>query len=902
MPRLRSNSSTSSQPAQQQGDGSSITNSSGSKKTLREKLKKIGPKKHHDHSPTSSRHPQVAQPGEYGDNIQRRSVSLGIERAPPMAPDLGSLHAATMQRTAGLVPTSISLSSPASGGDTVTPDRGRPATPRSRPSSPSRPRTGDVKRPASGVSQPALADPVLSKPPTLQDMRSHVTPVRPIEPTQRSEEAYSESSPPIMPGGQTPGSAGSLQPAGGHFASASSMATSSTAGGFLSSVLNVAHSVLGTQPHEDHSTPSKTTGDASFGDSHVLDAEKSAQDQTLSPPARSSTLPPGNGRVARIAEEISPNNSLEPTKNREMRSGSLMSRRRRESNASAIYGPHETTGQPQKITGFAVASNKRNREFHATFRSVPEGDYLLDDYGCALQKEILVHGRMYVSESHICFNSNIFGWVTNLVIAFNDIVSIEKRSTAGIFPNAIQLATRSAKHVFASFISRETTYELIISIWRLTHPAIQTTPHGVEIAPVEDESDDNSTNGSGDEDDEHSDSSVQDSDHEFAVEEDTMSRHSSSPMLTTTSPQRPAASEKGDGGDAPAADFPGPREHAPTEALGLGDTSKFPRALIDQTVDAPLGQVCQLLFGPDAAFMRDFLEQNQKLLDVKVAGLPEPGKGKSRKISYVKPLSGPIGPKQTRCLIDDTVDLYDFDKAVQVTTNTTSPDVPSGDAFVIKTRVCLMWAPRNGTRVVCHCNIEWSKSSWIKAPIEKASTSGQIDYWTQLVDAVRSEVSSGVKRKRTKKSTRPRGKSAADEEGQAPSTNANAAGDINAGPLSRFLGLLSHINLTVLLVVLLLGMMFTMFRMQRSIHALSRHGRLGGEGVPLASSDRWAREEGDLWQWLSSRTGAQSNTGERAPVTDLAGMQLQEAIEQERIRLAVLMQAAEIASKQSKGR
>jgi hypothetical protein len=26
-----------------------------------------------------------------------------------------------------------------------------------------------------------------------------------------------------------------------------------------------------------------------------------------------------------------------------------------------------------------------------------------------------VQGRMYVSEHYICFNSNIFGWVTNVV-------------------------------------------------------------------------------------------------------------------------------------------------------------------------------------------------------------------------------------------------------------------------------------------------------------------------------------------------------------------------------------------------------------------------------------------------------------------------------------------------------
>src|ERR1700694_377468 len=36
------------------------------------------------------------------------------------------------------------------------------------------------------------------------------------------------------------------------------------------------------------------------------------------------------------------------------------------------------------------------------------------DYSCALSKEILVQGRMYVSEHYICFNSNIFGWVTNV--------------------------------------------------------------------------------------------------------------------------------------------------------------------------------------------------------------------------------------------------------------------------------------------------------------------------------------------------------------------------------------------------------------------------------------------------------------------------------------------------------
>ncbi|RJE16664.1 GRAM domain protein, partial [Aspergillus sclerotialis] len=60
-----------------------------------------------------------------------------------------------------------------------------------------------------------------------------------------------------------------------------------------------------------------------------------------------------------------------------------------------------------RLTGFAVASKKRNRDFHQLFRSVPEDDYLIEDYSCALQREIILAGRIYVSEGHICFSSNI---------------------------------------------------------------------------------------------------------------------------------------------------------------------------------------------------------------------------------------------------------------------------------------------------------------------------------------------------------------------------------------------------------------------------------------------------------------------------------------------------------------
>ncbi|KAI6136118.1 hypothetical protein F5141DRAFT_1185197 [Pisolithus sp. B1] len=122
------------------------------------------------------------------------------------------------------------------------------------------------------------------------------------------------------------------------------------------------------------------------------------------------------------------------------------------------------------VTGFAVASNKRNADFHELFPNIPEGDYLIEDYGCALQREILIQGRIYISENHICFHANIFGWITDLSIPIYEITGLEKKMTAFVIPNAIQITTRQAKYTFASFLSRDTTYDVIANIWRLARP------------------------------------------------------------------------------------------------------------------------------------------------------------------------------------------------------------------------------------------------------------------------------------------------------------------------------------------------------------------------------------------------------------------------------------------------
>lgn len=42
--------------------------------------------------------------------------------------------------------------------------------------------------------------------------------------------------------------------------------------------------------------------------------------------------------------------------------------------------------------------------------------------------------------------------------------------TAFVIPNAVQISTRQTKYTFASFLSRDTTFDVIFNIWRLARP------------------------------------------------------------------------------------------------------------------------------------------------------------------------------------------------------------------------------------------------------------------------------------------------------------------------------------------------------------------------------------------------------------------------------------------------
>jgi hypothetical protein len=113
--------------------------------------------------------------------------------------------------------------------------------------------------------------------------------------------------------------------------------------------------------------------------------------------------------------------------------------------------------------------------------------------------------------------------------------------------------------------------------------------------------------------------------------------------------------------------------------------------------------------------MSKWLTSDQKCFDLQMEDMkglsPE---SKTRTYSYIRPLTSSIGPKQTKCVVTESLDKYDLDKAINLNVSTQNPDVPSGNVFSVKTKYCLSWAENNGTRVQVNCTVEWTGKSWLK--------------------------------------------------------------------------------------------------------------------------------------------------------------------------------------------
>ncbi|XP_039509014.1 GRAM domain-containing protein 2B [Pimephales promelas] len=107
---------------------------------------------------------------------------------------------------------------------------------------------------------------------------------------------------------------------------------------------------------------------------------------------------------------------------------------------------------------------RTNSQYHKAFKDVSEDEHLRQSYTCALQKDMLYQGRLFVSDNWICFHSKVFGKDTKIAIPVASVTGIKKTKTAILLPNALDISSAHERHVFVSFLSRDTTYKVLVSV------------------------------------------------------------------------------------------------------------------------------------------------------------------------------------------------------------------------------------------------------------------------------------------------------------------------------------------------------------------------------------------------------------------------------------------------------
>ncbi|XP_029475313.1 GRAM domain-containing protein 2B isoform X2 [Rhinatrema bivittatum] len=126
----------------------------------------------------------------------------------------------------------------------------------------------------------------------------------------------------------------------------------------------------------------------------------------------------------------------------------------------------DTKNEPklERKKAWQTQFSKANIHYHKLFKEVPDDEPLKQSFTCALQKEMLYQGKLYVSENWIAFHSKVFGKDTKIAIPVLSVTLIKKTKTALLVPNALVITTDTERYMFVSLLSRDATYKLIKSV------------------------------------------------------------------------------------------------------------------------------------------------------------------------------------------------------------------------------------------------------------------------------------------------------------------------------------------------------------------------------------------------------------------------------------------------------
>ncbi|XP_066455431.1 protein Aster-C isoform X2 [Eleutherodactylus coqui] len=449
----------------------------------------------------------------------------------------------------------------------------------------------------------------------------------------------------------------------------------------------------------------------------------------------------------------------------------------------------------QSVQVSSSTYKQRSEEFRKLFKDLPESEKLIVDYACALQKDILLQGRLYLSENWICFHSNIFRWETSICISLREVTSMTKEKTARLIPNAIQISNENEKFFFTSFATRDRSFLNMFRMWQnvlldksLTKREfwqLLQQSYGTELGlnneemenltmPPEDAAPPRTSGKPATEDctekfEKTPKGGYLTRDVVSQTETDSLNLLQ---MITSQTPSEEGQGEKVVGRSPLLASIRNNslRSHIGTPSLTLdlngnenqqvdnstgSDSSGEDDRLQEEQVEGRLyinrvfhisaERMFQLLF-TTSRFLQTFLT-SRKVFDLESSSWqPDNGGNQTRTLTYTITINNPLIGKFTSATDKQT--LYKESQEGQyycVETEVYTHDVPYHDYFYTVNKYCISRTSKHKCRLRVCTDVKYRKQPWglIKTFIERNSWSGLEDYFKQLESDLVTEESLG---------------------------------------------------------------------------------------------------------------------------------------------------------------
>uniref|UniRef100_A0A665TMC3 GRAM domain containing 1A n=1 Tax=Echeneis naucrates TaxID=173247 RepID=A0A665TMC3_ECHNA len=377
---------------------------------------------------------------------------------------------------------------------------------------------------------------------------------------------------------------------------------------------------------------------------------------------------------------------------------------------------------------------QRNEDFRKLFKKLPDTERLIVDYSCALQKDILLQGRLYLSENWLCFYSNIFRWETTITILLKDVTSITKEKTAKLIPNAIQISTDNEKHFFTSFGARDRSFMMIFRLWQNALLEKSLSPkelwhivhqcYGTELG-LTSEDDDYVSPTSEHMNEESGEGLSESANHMLPPPASTLGNLSSLEITNDEDlPTDPSNSSD-------------TQEESEVESF-CADLSG--RLHINTAVRMSVNKLHDLLFSADTHFIEHLFSQRH-FTDLSVGEWQQDSSSgtTSRVLSYTIALNNPLGPKTAPVVETQTLHKSSArGECYVVDSEVITSGIPYQDYFYTLHRYCLTSINKHKSRIRVSSDICYRKQPWslVKALIEKNTWSGIEEYYRHMESEV----------------------------------------------------------------------------------------------------------------------------------------------------------------------